>query len=73
MDSNHLPPRYQHGALPVELAAQRFSKGKPRRIRANRNSTMGTNRRSPAAPARWAEPHRDPAPDRLGYIAANVS
>ena len=22
MDSNHLPPRYQHGALPVELAAQ---------------------------------------------------
>src|ERR1700704_5526807 len=21
-DSNHLPPRYQHGALPVELAAQ---------------------------------------------------
>jgi len=34
---------------------------------------MGTNRRSPAAPARWAEPHRDPAPDRLGYIAANVS
>ena len=23
MDSNHLPPRYQHGALPVELAAQR--------------------------------------------------
>ncbi len=21
MDSNHLPPRYQHGALPVELAA----------------------------------------------------
>ena len=30
VDSNHLPPRYQHGALPVELAAQRFSKGKPR-------------------------------------------
>ena len=23
VDSNHLPPRYQHGALPVELAAQR--------------------------------------------------
>ncbi len=22
VDSNHLPPRYQHGALPVELAAQ---------------------------------------------------
>ena len=22
MDSNHLPPRYQHGALPVELAAR---------------------------------------------------
>ena len=21
VDSNHLPPRYQHGALPVELAA----------------------------------------------------
>src|SRR5260370_22715954 len=30
VDSNHLPPRYQHGALPVELAAQGFSKGKPR-------------------------------------------
>ena len=24
VDSNHLPPRYQHGALPVELAAQRL-------------------------------------------------
>jgi hypothetical protein len=24
VDSNHLPPRYQHGALPVELAAQGF-------------------------------------------------
>ena len=22
VDSNHVPPRYQHGALPVELAAQ---------------------------------------------------
>ena len=22
MDSNHVPPRYQHGALPVELAAR---------------------------------------------------
>ena len=22
MDSNHLPPRYQHGALPDELAAR---------------------------------------------------
>ncbi len=22
VDSNHLPPRYQHGALPVELAAR---------------------------------------------------
>ena len=22
VDSNHLPPRYQHGALPVELPAQ---------------------------------------------------
>jgi hypothetical protein len=25
VDSNHLPPRYQHGALPVELAARRGS------------------------------------------------
>ncbi len=73
VDSNHLPPRYQHGALPVELAAHGLGKRKPGAKRANRNSTMGTNRRSPAAPARWAEPHRDPAPDRLGYIAANVS
>jgi hypothetical protein len=22
VDSNHVPPRYQHGALPVELAAR---------------------------------------------------
>src|SRR5260370_28999669 len=27
VDSNHLPPRYQHGALPVELAAHGLSKG----------------------------------------------
>ena len=27
MDSNHLPPRYQHGALPVELAARRAMAG----------------------------------------------
>ena len=26
VDSNHLPPRYQHGALPVELAAHGLSK-----------------------------------------------
>ena len=25
VDSNHLPPRYQHGALPVELAARRMA------------------------------------------------
>src|SRR5467141_4077239 len=25
VDSNHLPPRYQHGALPVELAAQNLA------------------------------------------------
>jgi hypothetical protein len=29
VDSNHLPPRYQHGALPVELAAQRRSPQEP--------------------------------------------
>src|SRR5262249_21776856 len=27
VDSNHLPPRYQHGALPVELAARRVWQG----------------------------------------------
>jgi hypothetical protein len=27
VDSNHLPPRYQHGALPVELAALRAMAG----------------------------------------------
>src|SRR6266849_5382416 len=27
VDSNHLPPRYQHGALPVELAAHGLGKG----------------------------------------------
>src|SRR5262249_41248900 len=27
VDSNHLPPRYQHGALPVELAAHRTGRG----------------------------------------------
>ena len=73
MDSNHVPPRYQHGALPVELAAHGLGKGTPGAKRANRNSTMGTNRRSPAAPAWWAEPPRDPARDRRDYIAANVS
>src|SRR5216684_3906595 len=60
VDSNHLPPRYQHGALPVELAAQ-FQQGySPERNRANRNSTMGTNRpcaafgSRPVSPRRWS-------------------
>ena len=26
VDSNHVPPRYQHGALPVELAAQGYQR-----------------------------------------------
>ncbi len=29
VDSNHLPPRYQHGALPVELAAQAKTEIRP--------------------------------------------
>src|SRR5207245_2042352 len=29
VDSNHLPPRYQHGALPVELAAQATTEIRP--------------------------------------------
>src|SRR5215469_4052154 len=28
VDSNHLPPRYQHGALPVELAAHAMWQGR---------------------------------------------
>src|SRR5712691_9768219 len=40
VDSNHLPPRYQHGALPVELAAHGLGKGLPGANRANRDSTM---------------------------------
>src|SRR5579864_2023196 len=32
VDSNHLPPRYQHGALPVELAAQRPQEDRPQTI-----------------------------------------
>ena len=32
VDSNHVPPRYQHGALPVELAAQVFSLRHGRKI-----------------------------------------
>ena len=27
VDSNHVPPRYQHGALPVELAARGIGRG----------------------------------------------
>src|SRR5260370_10882982 len=30
VDSNHLPPRYQHGALPVELAAHGLGKDRAR-------------------------------------------
>src|SRR5713101_6919477 len=58
VDSNHLPPRYQHGALPVELAAQ-FQQGySPERNRANRNSTMGTNRPYAAFGSRPVSPRR---------------
>jgi hypothetical protein len=32
VDSNHVPPRYQHGALPVELAAHLFVGGMTRTI-----------------------------------------
>ena len=38
MDSNHLPPRYQHGALPVELAAHGPGKG----LCPERNGRTGT-------------------------------
>ena len=74
VDSNHLPPRYQHGALPVELAAHGLGKGScPDRN--GRTGTLpwqefalggGAGRVSGALFA-------GPAPPRASYIAGVIS
>ena len=60
MDSNHLPPRYQHGALPVELAAQTLGeeptpdqRSLVRRVIVRRPEKRATQARR--EPGRWTE------------------
>src|ERR1700737_2549546 len=66
VDSNHLPPRYQHGALPVELAAHGLGKGLPAANRANRNSTMARIRaRKQRQPGGRSAVRLRPTPYRL--------
>jgi hypothetical protein len=72
VDSNHLPPRYQHGALPVELAAQvsariaRTETGEPELYH-------GTNPRSEAASRTGGRSPNEPHPQPSGHVAGDVS
>src|SRR5258707_10506940 len=63
VDSNHLPPRYQHGALPVELAAHGLGKGSG----PERNGRTGTLPWQESAleggAGRVSGAFADPAPD----------
>ena len=52
VDSNHLPPRYQHGALPVELAAHGLGKDRARSETGEPELYHGRNPRSEAVPCR---------------------
>ena len=64
MDSNHLPPRYQHGALPVELAALESWQG--RKDSNPRPSVLETDAltRLSYAPNIWAEVYPVDDPER---------
>src|SRR3989442_1001758 len=72
VDSNHLPPRYQHGALPVELAAHGLDRIKPPPNRANRNSTMARIRARKPARGGGSGAAVPPQP-RADYIAGVIS
>src|SRR5205807_3317648 len=52
VDSNHLPPRYQHGALPVELAAQAKTKSDPDRESSGSPDFTKAAKQAGRAPAR---------------------
>ena len=76
VDSNHLPPRYQHGALPVELAAHGFSKriapsetDEAELYHGHESALGGAQRRRQMV---WRSPNRL-RPDRVDYIAEKVS
>ena len=73
VDSNHLPPRYQHGALPVELAAHGLGKGSC----PERNGRTGTLPWQESAlgggAGRVSGAFGGPAPTRAGYIAGVIS
>jgi hypothetical protein len=73
VDSNNLPPRYQHGALPVELAAHRLGKGKARSETGEPELYHGHESAPRGRTSVWAEPDETPPSTHAAYIAGNVS